>query len=78
MKRLILFLSKDPNIIVSYFFLSVQDSKLYLIMTHKDEENILVQDENRPEMCVQCKYMGNALYEASLTGMLLFIEYSLI
>lgn len=78
MKRLILFLSKDPNIIVSYFFLPVQDSKLYLIMTHKDEENILVQDENRPEMCVQCKYMGNALYEASLTGMLLFIEYSLI
>lgn len=62
------------------YFLSVQDSKLYLIMTHKDEENILVQDENRPEMCVQCKYMGNALYEASLTGILLFMvkEYSLI
>lgn len=49
-------------------------------MTHKDEENILVQDENRPEMCVQCKYLGNALYEASLTGMLLLtvIENSLV
>lgn len=61
-----------------YFFFE-QDSKLYLIMTHKDEENILVQDENRPEMCVQCKYLGNALYEASLTGMLLtVIENSLV
>lgn len=49
------------------YIISERDSKLYLIMTHKDEENILVQDENRPEMCVQCKYMGNALYEASLT-----------
>lgn len=62
------------------YFLFEQDSKLYLIMTHKDEENILVQDENRPEMCVQCKYLGNALYEASLTGMLLLtvIVYSLV
>uniref|UniRef100_K1PBD9 Uncharacterized protein n=1 Tax=Magallana gigas TaxID=29159 RepID=K1PBD9_MAGGI len=49
------------------YIISERDSKLYLIMTHKDEENILVQDENRPEMCVQCKYLGNALYEASLT-----------
>ena len=37
-------------------------------MERKDDENILIQDENRPDLCVQCKYLGNALYEASLTG----------
>lgn len=56
----------SANLLQKYI-ISERDSKLYIIMTHKDEENILVQDENRPEMCVQCKYMGNALYEASLT-----------
>jgi hypothetical protein len=37
-------------------------------MDRKDEENILVQDESRPDTCVQSRYLGNALYEASLTG----------
>ncbi|XP_062615920.1 uncharacterized protein LOC134277611 [Saccostrea cucullata] len=49
------------------FIYSEKDSKLYLLMERKDEENILVQDENRPDTCVQSKYLGKALYEASLT-----------
>ncbi|XP_061181932.1 uncharacterized protein LOC133190364 [Saccostrea echinata] len=49
------------------FIYSEKDSKIYLLMERKDEENILIQDENRPDTCVQCKYLGKALYEASLT-----------
>lgn len=45
-----------------------KERKIYLIMDRKDEENILVQDENRPDTCVQSRFLGNALYEASLTG----------
>ncbi|XP_056017398.1 uncharacterized protein LOC125669409, partial [Ostrea edulis] len=49
------------------FILNEKERKIYLIMDRKDEENILVQDENRPDTCVQSRFLGNALYEASLT-----------